>query len=211
MIMKKKQGIALLVALAALALSAMLGFLRSEPQPETKSSGSSGSQTDPTPCDPHSCPVQSCRKGSVLRKKPGNCCPECVKVEPASADCEGFECDECPQGPRVRECCPACVPAHDKQCDDGRRKYAEIRPDFEERLVTCTADTDCMLASFVDDCRPTCSMPLNKMRLGEVVSGLQEEARKLCGSCTPAKFECPNLDTKSVACLGGECVLDPEG
>lgn len=211
MIMKKKQGIALLVALAALVLSAVLGFLRDDLQSESESSGISGSKADPTSCDPQSCPEQSCPKGSVLRKNPGNCCQECVKVERASADCEGFECDECPQGPRVRECCPECVPAHDKRCDDGRRKYAEIRPDFEERLVTCTADTDCMLTSFVDDCQPTCSTPLNKMRLGEVVTELQAEARELCGSCASMNFECPSLNTKSVACLGGKCVLDPEG
>src|SRR5690606_11509178 len=98
-------------------------------------------------------------------KKPGECCPQCEKITPPSPTCEGFECDTCPEGTRVRECCPECVQAHDASCDEGRRKYAAIRPDFDERLVSCSLDADCILTSFVDACQPTCSTPINKMRL----------------------------------------------
>jgi hypothetical protein len=62
-----------------------------------------------------------------------------------------------------------------------------------------------MVASFTDACRASCSLPLNKLRLGSVVAHLREEAAVHCDRCAPEGFECPPLDVTDASCVRGRC------
>lgn len=123
--------------------------------------------------------------------------------------CARERCAECPAGMRPEavedECCPRCVAADQKACERGRDRYQDRYAELEAELRACSADADCMVASFSDACRASCPLPVNKQGLGSVVPKLQEAAAAQCGECAPQEFECPRRATDSARCVGGRC------
>ena len=212
-----RRGKASLLALtAAAALGAVL-LLRS----------GSGKQAIPAQrCDPSSCAPVACDPGFHAKVSPDACCPQCVPdaerdpepPAPAPKDpCARQRCSPCPTGMRPEkvegECCPRCVAADQKACEQGRNRYEDRYAEFEAKLRGCASDDECMVASFGDACRASCPLPLNKAGLGSVVSELREAAALHCQDCAPEPFECPRLNADSARCVSGRCefVLPPQG
>lgn len=207
----KKTTIGGIALLACVALAAAFALLTRD-----KTDRSAGLDV----CDPRadgfqgSCKELDCEPGFEAERAAGECCPQCVpkpksKASVAQNPCQDAVCTECAGGTRAQrtegECCPKCIPLDDKSCEEGRRAYQALRSGLESDLRGCTSNEECTFASFTDSCQTTCPLPLNKHRLGEVVAELRRVATERCSSCAEAKFECPHLPSKEVACVSGRC------
>ena len=84
-------------------------------------------------------------------------------------------------------------------------QYDARRTVLEAELRGCRVDDDCMVASFGDACSASCPTPLNKQKLGSVVSHLREEAEVYCERCQIPTFECQYPDATAAKCLKGRC------
>ena len=167
-------------------------------------------------CASSTCPPLRCQPGFHAEIVAKACCPSCTPDPQrlAAPDrCAGEPCATCPSGSRAEtvegQCCPSCVHANEDACAQGRARYEARRSVLEGELRACTADDDCMVASFDDACRASCPLPLNKRRLGTVIANLREEASLYCELCAPERFDCPNLDPSGSRCVRGRCEFAP--
>jgi hypothetical protein len=166
-------------------------------------------------CDPKACVPPRCAPGFHPELAPGACCAACrpdpLVSPPSRPDaCAHQRCEPCPVGTREKpapgEFCPTCVAIDRDACATGLAHYEARWSALESELRSCSADDDCMSASFTDACRATCPLPLNKQRLGSVASQLQEEAAVHCEQCQPPSFQCPELSPSTkVVCVKGRC------
>jgi len=168
-------------------------------------------------CDPAKCIEPKCGPAQQARARAGECCPTC-QVAPHSSTpsapptldaCAHQRCEPCPDGTREQstegQCCPSCLPIDTDACSAGTARYEARWAELESELRSCSAADDCIAASFTDACRATCPLPLNKQRLGSVVSRLQEEASVHCEACPAPAFRCPEAPSSKVGCVKGRC------
>jgi hypothetical protein len=163
-------------------------------------------------CLPMSCHTLKCAVGTHPRMDADLCCRECEPNAPTLAineRCAQEKCNPCAEGTRAEpiegQCCPRCVPLQDEACKKGKALYDARRSALEPELRACSADDDCMVASFGDACSASCPMPLNKQGLGPVVSLLREEADVYCNACPTPMFACQYPDATEASCLKGRC------
>lgn len=176
------------------------------------------SAAEASACPPLSCHTLKCSPGMHPRVDSDLCCRECVPNPPSpplvtgAERCAQEKCSPCGEDTRAEpiegECCPRCVPLDGAACKAGRALYDARRTLLEAELRACHVDDDCMVASFGDACSASCPTPLNKQKLGSVVSHLREEAEVYCERCPTPAFACQYPDATTAKCLKGRCEFD---
>lgn len=167
-------------------------------------------------CAPSSCAQLKCASGTHPRVDADRCCRECepnLPIVPGHDRCAREKCAACPGGTRSEpvegQCCPTCVQLNEEACKTGKALYDSRRAALDAELKSCSADDDCIVASFGDACSASCPVALNKREIGSVVGRLREEADVYCASCETPVFECPYPDATAARCAKGRCEFLP--
>jgi hypothetical protein len=147
-------------------------------------------------CDPQSCATPACPPGARLELAKDSCCPVCVPTKKGPP---------LPLGPTAPRAASSAEPS--AACATGQALYLERFTELEPELRACEVDSDCIYASFGDACRASCPLPVNKVKLGPVVSSLRAEAEARCDDCDAPAFDCTHRDSTAVACVRGRCEL----